>query len=39
VLGVWIDPIKLAANNLTIQEVEGALRSEKCQFTRWNIRS
>jgi len=25
---VWIDPIKLAANNLTIQEVERALRSE-----------
>jgi HAE1 family hydrophobic/amphiphilic exporter-1/multidrug efflux pump len=25
---VWIDPIKLAANNLTIQEVESALRSE-----------
>jgi hydrophobe/amphiphile efflux-1 (HAE1) family protein len=25
---VWIDPIKLAANNLTIQEVEKALRSE-----------
>ncbi|MDA9663803.1 efflux RND transporter permease subunit [Candidatus Pelagibacter sp.] len=25
---VWIDPIKLAANNLTIQEVEGALREE-----------
>ena len=25
---VWIDPIKLAANNLTIQEVEGALRKE-----------
>ncbi len=25
---VWIDPIKLAANNLTIQEVEIALRSE-----------
>ena len=25
---VWIDPIKLAANNLTIQEVEQALRSE-----------
>jgi hydrophobe/amphiphile efflux-1 (HAE1) family protein len=25
---VWIDPIKLAANNLTIQEVEGALRQE-----------
>ena len=25
---VWIDPIKLAANNLTIQEVEGALRNE-----------
>jgi hydrophobe/amphiphile efflux-1 (HAE1) family protein len=25
---VWIDPIKLAANNLTIQEVEKALRNE-----------
>jgi hydrophobe/amphiphile efflux-1 (HAE1) family protein len=25
---VWVDPIKLAANNLTIQEVEGALRKE-----------
>ena len=25
---VWIDPIKLAANNLTIQEVEKAVRSE-----------
>ena len=25
---VWIDPIKLAANNLTIQEIEQAIRSE-----------
>ena len=25
---VWIDPIKLAANNMTIQEVENALRNE-----------
>ena len=25
---VWIDPIKLAANNLTIQEVEAGLRGE-----------
>ena len=25
---VWIDPIKLAANNLTIQEVEKALKNE-----------
>ena len=25
---VWVDPIKLAANDLTIQEVEKALRSE-----------
>ena len=25
---VWIDPIKLAANNLTVQEIEKALRSE-----------
>ena len=25
---IWIDPIKLAANNLTVQEVEKALRNE-----------
>mgnify|MGYP000011720236 FL=1 len=25
---VWIDPIKLASNNLTIQELEGSLRNE-----------
>ena len=25
---VWIDPIRLAANNLTIQEVERSLRNE-----------
>ena len=25
---VWIDPIKLAANNITVQEVERALRNE-----------
>ncbi len=25
---VWVDPIKLAANDLTIQEVENAIRSE-----------
>ena len=25
---IWIDPIKLAANDLTIQELENALRSE-----------
>tara|TARA_B100000683_G_scaffold43701_1_gene39367 strand:+ start:2147 stop:5275 length:3129 start_codon:yes stop_codon:yes gene_type:complete len=25
---VWVDPIRLAANNLTIQEVEAALRGE-----------
>ena len=29
---VWIDPIKLAANNLTIQEVEGALRNENVRL-------
>ncbi len=29
---VWIDPIKLAANNLTIQEVEGALRNENIRL-------
>ena len=25
---IWVDPIKLAANNLTVQEVEKALRNE-----------
>jgi len=29
---VWIDPIKLAANNLTIQEVESALRNENVRL-------
>ncbi|MDC3135849.1 efflux RND transporter permease subunit [Candidatus Pelagibacter sp.] len=29
---VWIDPIKLAANNLSIQEVESALRSENIRL-------
>ena len=29
---VWIDPIKLAANNLTVQEVERALRSENIRL-------
>tara|TARA_Y100000591_G_scaffold11762_1_gene9142 strand:- start:4118 stop:7246 length:3129 start_codon:yes stop_codon:yes gene_type:complete len=29
---VWVDPIKLAANNLTIQEVENALRGENIRL-------
>ncbi len=29
---VWVDPIKLAANNLTIQEVEVALRGENIRL-------
>ena len=29
---VWIDPIKLAANNLTIQEVERSLRNENIRL-------
>ena len=29
---VWIDPIKLAANNLTVQEVERALRGENIRL-------
>jgi hydrophobe/amphiphile efflux-1 (HAE1) family protein len=29
---VWIDPIKLAANDLTIQEVESALRGENIRL-------
>ena len=29
---VWIDPIKLAANNITVQEVESALRNENVRL-------
>ena len=29
---VWIDPIKLAANNLTIQDVESSLRNENVRL-------
>ncbi len=29
---VWIDPVKLAANNLTVQEVEKALRGENIRL-------
>ena len=29
---VWVDPIKLAANDLTIQEVESALRNENIRL-------
>ena len=29
---VWIDPVKLAANNLTVQEVESALRGENIRL-------
>tara|TARA_Y100001970_G_scaffold222664_1_gene273928 strand:+ start:9620 stop:12742 length:3123 start_codon:yes stop_codon:yes gene_type:complete len=29
---VWIDPVKLAANDLTVQEVEGALRGENVRL-------
>ena len=34
---IWIDPIKLAANNLTVQEFENALRSENIRLlqVRW----
>jgi hydrophobe/amphiphile efflux-1 (HAE1) family protein len=36
---VWIDPIKLAANNLTIQEVEGALRKENVSLPAGTLES
>ena len=36
---VWIDPIKLAANNLTIQEVEQALRKENVSLPAGTLRS
>jgi len=36
---VWIDPIKLAANNLTIQEVENALRNENVSLPAGTLES
>ena len=36
---VWIDPIKLAANNLTIQEVEYALRNENVSLPAGTLES
>ena len=34
---VWINPIKLAANNLTIQEVEHSFKKRKCEPASWYI--
>lgn len=31
-LRVWLDPIALAARDLTVQEVEGVLRKENIEF-------
>jgi len=36
---VWIDPIKLAANNLTIQEVESSLRNENISLPAGTLES
>ena len=36
---VWIDPIRLAANNLTIQEVEVALRNENVSLPAGTLES
>ena len=36
---IWIDPIKLAANNLTIQEVEQALRNENVSLPAGTLES
>jgi len=36
---VWINPIKLAANNLTIQEVENALRNENVSLPAGTLES
>jgi len=36
---VWIDPIKLAANNLTIQEVEKALKNENVSLPAGTLES
>ena len=36
---VWVDPIKLAANNLTIQEVESSLRNENISLPAGTLES
>ena len=36
---VWINPIKLAANNLTIQEVENSLRNENISLPAGTLES
>ncbi len=36
---VWIDPIKLAANNLTVQEVEQAVRNENISLPSGSLES
>ncbi len=36
---IWINPIKLAANNLTIQEVENALRNENVSLPAGTLES
>ena len=36
---VWIDPIKLAANDLTIQEVENSLRNENVSLPAGTLES
>ncbi len=36
---VWINPIKMAANNLTIQEVESALRNENISLPAGTLES
>ena len=38
-LRVWLDPIALAARDLTTQEVETALRSENTEFPAGRIES
>ena len=36
---IWINPIKLAANNLTVQEVEQAFRSENISLPSGSLES
>ncbi len=38
-LRVWLDPIALAARDLTVQEVEGVLRKENIEFPAGKIES
>ena len=37
-LRIWLDPLSLAARDLTTQDIENVLRQEKCRISCWKNR-